>query len=192
MGGGVWPRDSATERTINQLRKDSLGMGRKGPHNRLSCFNRKYEKMPSGCWEWRAATGGNGYGIFWNGERTMVAHRWAYEQFTGPIPDGLELDHLCRNRCCVNPSHLEPVTHRENGLRGIAGQHRIEWPKTNTECVNGHTLDEENTRTGFNPDGRTYRVCKTCKRENRRKFYKKHSAKINAKKRLARLRTANV
>ena len=71
----------------------------------------------SGCWLWLGATTDNGYGSFWADGRSHRAHRFAYAQFVGPIPSGLTLDHLCRNRICVNPKHLEPVTDRENILR---------------------------------------------------------------------------
>lgn len=74
-----------------------------------------------GCWLWVGAIDKNtGYGRFHagDGRRTVNAHRFAYETFVGPIPPGLDLDHLCRVRACVRPSHLEPVTRRENLLRG--------------------------------------------------------------------------
>lgn len=80
---------------------------------------------PLGCWVWTAAVGSHGYGVF-NPEpgTTALAHRHAYTLLVGPIPDGLDLDHLCRNRVCVNPDHVEPVTRRENVQRGTAG-HRM-------------------------------------------------------------------
>ena len=71
-----------------------------------------------GCWEWAAFRNADGYGRFNDGQRIVAAHRFAYERFVGEIPDGLQLDHLCRVRHCVNPDHLEPVTALENGLRG--------------------------------------------------------------------------
>ena len=69
------------------------------------------------CWEWLGAVGSSGYGVFWAGPGLRLAHRYAYEALVGPIPDGLDLDHLCGNTCCVNPAHLEPVTHAENVRR---------------------------------------------------------------------------
>lgn len=79
----------------------------------------------SGCWEWRAAKAGGGYGRFApDGRRQVQAHRFAYEIVCGAIPDGLDLDHLCRNRGCVNPAHLEPVTRQENVRRGLAMESR--------------------------------------------------------------------
>jgi hypothetical protein len=80
-----------------------------------SRFLSKVLKHPDGCWEWTAGrSGGPGYGAFSLGQRKVGAHRWSYENFVGPIPEGLELDHLCRNPGCVNPDHLEPVTRSEN------------------------------------------------------------------------------
>jgi hypothetical protein len=72
------------------------------------------------CWIWVGRLNRNGYGRVRTPEGEMMAHRTSYEAHVGPIPDGLLLDHVCRVRCCVRPSHLEPVTHRENTLRGKA------------------------------------------------------------------------
>lgn len=78
-----------------------------------------------GCWEWRASRRGYGYGeiLIGPGKKKAPAHRVMYEYFVGPIPEGLELDHLCENPRCVRPDHLEPVTHSENGLRSFRRQH---------------------------------------------------------------------
>lgn len=108
------------------------------------------------CWEWTGAKHGKGYGHFWNGKRLTKAHRWSYEHFREPIPDGLEIDHLCRNRACIHPSHLEPVTSAENSQRGNTGQNHA----CKTRCPHGHPYDEANTYV--NPKGS--RVCRTCNR----------------------------
>lgn len=70
------------------------------------------------CWIWQKATMEDGYAVGRRNGRSWLMHRWYYEQHIGPIPDGLQIDHLCRVRCCVNPAHLEPVTQTENRLRG--------------------------------------------------------------------------
>lgn len=85
----------------------------------LARFVAKVDVAPSGCWLWSAAVDSTtGYAKFHAERRVVNAHRWAYEHYLGPVPEGLDLDHLCRVRHCVNPLHLEPVTRRENLLRG--------------------------------------------------------------------------
>lgn len=80
------------------------------------------------CWEWQMARNSSGYGSYMVETRTaMLAHRYAYEQMVGPIPEGLEIDHLCRNRGCVRPDHLEPVTHSENMRRARADKKGEAW-----------------------------------------------------------------
>lgn len=96
-----------------------------------------------------------------------------YEHVKGPVPDGLELDHLCRVHNCVNPAHLEAVTHAENVRRGEAGLHNPE----KTHCPNGHAYTEENTLVINDPRG-AYRRCKKChadyERKRRQRLRKKH------------------
>src|SRR5580698_2584776 len=94
----------------------------KVPEHDQQRFWRLVEKTES-CWNWKGGKT-NGYGCFQIAKVNFRAHRLAYELLRGPIPTGLHLDHLCRNRSCVNPDHLEPVTQRENTLRGegIAAQ----------------------------------------------------------------------
>ena len=108
----------------------------------------------SGCWIWIAARWPDGYGAFRSGDRKVRAHRWSYVHHKGPIPDGLILDHLCRNPSCVNPYHLEAVTHQTNTLRGI-GPAAIHAKKTH--CDHGHEFTPENTYRG--KFGRSCRRC---------------------------------
>lgn len=112
------------------------------------------------CWEWIAGIGKDGYGRFRLNERINLAHRLSYEHFKGKIPKGLDLDHLCRNRKCINPEHLEAVTRKINIRRGLTGQHNNHANKLKTHCLRGHEYDEENTY--IYSDGR--RQCRKCVR----------------------------
>lgn len=117
----------------------------------------------SGCWVWNAGGTTDGYGKIRGAAKYRFerAHRVAYELFVGPIPEGLTIDHLCRNRGCVNPEHLEPVTSRENILRG---ENHVARFAARTHCDHGHPFSEENTY--FHPaQGRR---CRACYREQRR------------------------
>lgn len=111
------------------------------------------------CWQWIAANNGEGYGRYWHNGRLTGPHRVAYETLVGPIPEGLELDHLCRNTACVNPEHLEPVDRYENARR--AGAFRPE--SLRTHCPQGHEYSPENTRVSRRRRGNHInRICKTC------------------------------
>jgi hypothetical protein len=131
------------------------------------------------CIEWVGNRNPAGYGKFYPGQiapgvyaHMMLAHRWGYEQFIGPIPEGLQLDHLCRNRPCVNTDHLEPVTCGVN-LSRIPTYGTPEWngAKFNlakTHCPKGHPYDEGNTYVS--PDGRR-RSCRICLKGHKERFY---------------------
>lgn len=124
----------------------------------LQRFLRKVDIVSGGCWLWNGNRYRNGYGQFRLSQprRCMVlAHRFAYEQFVGPIPEGKELDHLCRVRHCVRPDHLEPVTRSENLLRSpLIGRTR-----NHDTCKNGHIWTPETTYIY-----RGHRSCRICRR----------------------------
>ena len=140
------------------------GPARRSPEERFWPRVNKNGPLWNGtpCWLWTGAKNKLGYGRFslggWHG-KLIGAHVFAYVQLVGPIPDGLEPDHLCRNPSCVNPAHLEPVTHSINLQRGLTG--KIKNPQTaKTHCPKGHPYDYVN-RQGK-------RECRTCHREQTR------------------------
>lgn len=119
-------------------------------------------RYESDCWVWTRALD-NGYGRFCIESRTLWAHRVSYEHHVGPIPKGLFIDHLCRNRACQNPAHMEVVSNVENTLRGV-GITALNSKKTH--CLNGHRFSLENTRllptrrkSGVGPARRFCRAC---------------------------------
>jgi len=125
-------------------------------------FTEKYEIDANGCWVWTAATNGGGYGAYadtrnWKeGKNCMVpAHRYAYESEIGPIPSGMDLDHLCRVRRCVNPEHVEPVSRKENLARGVGGSGK-------THCKHGHEFTVDNTYRYTTKAGNQQRFCRKC------------------------------
>jgi hypothetical protein len=134
-------------------------------------FWEKVRKVDDGCWTWVGAISSWGYGNFWDGTRYVKAHRFAYELIRGPIradADDSTVDHLCRNRACVNPDHLEVVSNKENILRGTSF---AAVRSATTHCPQGHEYVPENIYT---PPGRSGRECLTCKR--------RRTARWNARK----------
>lgn len=130
---------------------------------RLTIDDRLWPKVvmagPDDCWGWRGAHSPKGYAVL-SGYR---AHRLTYESVVGAIPAGLQLDHLCRNRGCVNPAHLEPVTHLENVRRGERA--------TKTRCVNGHPMPVV-------ASGR--RICADCRRDINARYNARRAARLVA------------
>lgn len=128
-------------------------------------FYRKLDRI-DGCWIWNGKKARNVYGGFYFLGKWLMAHRVSYEHFIGVIPEELVIDHLCRNKLCVNPDHLEAVSGTENTLRGI-GPTAINAAKT--ECIWGHEFSEENTRV----DKHGYRICRTCQRVRKQSWKNK-------------------
>lgn len=121
------------------------------------------------CWEWQAAIQPNGYGYFGlsKEEGMKYAHRISYELFRGPIEEGKQIDHLCRNRCCVNPSHLEVVDCRTNLLRGNTITRRNAEV---TVCPQGHSYTPENTGVRAKDGSRWCRACNRDRQKALRRF----------------------
>ena len=121
----------------------------------------KISKASGNCWEWTGYKNHDGYGqINFNGK--LLTHRFIYEYLHGPIPDGLQIDHLCRNPACANPKHLEAVSHQENVLRGNSGIFNL----SKTHCPQNHPYSLANTY--HIPTGG--RGCRTCRRDAQSRY----------------------
>lgn len=139
--------------------------------NSLSNFLDKIDfEADNGCWEWTGCTNENGYGLITSKHfKERRVHRLAYIVLKGEIPNGLVIDHLCKNRICCNPDHLEVVTRGENVRRGVGGEVTGKLKKSQKFCKHGHEYTLENTR--FTKEG--WRECKKCNSIRHKKHYKK-------------------
>lgn len=130
----------------------------------IESFSKRITVTATGCWQWTGALTRDGYGVMTVDRRPYRAHRFSYEAYVGTIPGGLELDHLCRNRACVRPSHLEPVTAQLNQRRGFSPtgiNSRAE------QCGRGHAFTEANILwMSSRGRPRPYRRCRACNIEN--------------------------
>lgn len=144
------------------------------PRPKRPLSERFWEKVDAegDCWEWNGTHTQGGYGTFKIDGTMKVVHRVAWELLIGPIAEGMQLDHLCRNRGCLNPSHLEEVTPTENvrrGMSAIPGGHQPQARKTH--CKNGHEFTFENTYISKGKKGRTARKCRKCTYDYRLEYH---------------------
>lgn len=127
-------------------------------------------EITASCWNWIAGKISTGYGELKINGMDLLAHRVSYEIHKGKIPDGLELDHLCRNRICVNPNHLEAVTHKQNNVRGMVGLKTGLKQKSKTHCPLGHPYSGDNLYI----NNKTYkRACKKCHCISQKEYLKR-------------------
>lgn len=137
----------------------------------LDRFVSKLQIEENGCWIWSGATSKNGYGQIKVERCVVYAHRLAYQLFVGEIPDGLTIDHLCRERLCVNPAHLEAVALRVNILRGESPSAK---QARQTHCGNGHVLAGENLVVRHGKRG--CRICiRAAQKVRSRRFRQRHA-----------------
>lgn len=127
----------------------------------------------TGCWIWTAFVNPDGYGMVSVRGKSIRAHRHAYQLFVGPIPSGKQLDHLCRVRGCVNPSHLEPVSGVENWRRGESVTRQLSF---RDKCKNGHELSGSNVRMY-----KGIRRCQICQLSYVHKYRRKKRDRLTAK-----------
>jgi hypothetical protein len=165
MVAGVYPRPPAEERFLKFVAAGDVP---------------EYAPHLGFCVVWLGNTDRDGYGLFHVSleRRRVYAHRFALEHFGGkPIPDGMQVDHLCRVRNCVRPDHLDIVTSRENTLRGFG---RTGRQARQTHCKRGHAFTPENTYIGRNGSGVPGRICRICRVANDHQKWLRRKAKQSA------------
>ena len=128
----------------------------------------------SGCLIWTGGENGCGYGTVWLNKKRRYVHRLLYECFVGEIPSGMEIDHLCRVRCCANPLHLHAVTSRQNTLLGI-GPAALNASKVS--CKEGHALTPDNIYLRYGRTGNEERGCRICTLKWNRQYKAKRRAR---------------
>jgi hypothetical protein len=143
------------------------GTNRKSPEERFWLY---VDRSRQGCWRWIGSLSTHGYGQLSVNKRPVFAHRFSYELHTGPIPKGLDIDHLCRVRNCVNPQHLEAVTRKVNLSRGISPS---AVAVRTGKCSKGHPFDESNTYV--TSEGK--RRCRKCQ-SNRQRAYNRRALRL--------------
>lgn len=158
--GGVVQRLPSGELVGRMVKREAVRARRKSP------WQFKVNNQTN-CWEWLRTKSGK-YAGCWNGRSHSTGHRVMFEFCSGSIPEGLTIDHLCRNTVCVNPSHLEPVTNKENLLRGFGfcGNNGRK-----THCIHGHEFSKKNTYF-YMSKCHAMRICRECARNSNRKARK--------------------
>lgn len=142
-------------------------------------FSKKFTIEDNGCWLWNAHTNNDGYGRFNIKGKIKFAHRVSYIFVNGNIKKNMELDHLCKTRNCVNPNHLEEVTHKENVRRGDGNPGFALYNSSKTRCPQGHEYNLKNTRYEFSKTSRS-RLCRKCRECDRLRQLKIREEKRNA------------
>jgi hypothetical protein len=163
--------------------RDPGGIGGQGEHAKAIWSLRgeiaaKVSPVPvTSCWEWTGARDDRGYGNVRDGNRVRKAHVVIYEHFNGPVPPGQELDHRCRVPWCVNPAHMEAVTHVENVRRGAARWVPGARQRAKRRCPAGHAYTKANTYVQTSTGGR---ACRTCDRNRKRARGRRHDPQAAA------------